>query len=290
LFHNDDSPASNFVDIVAKIDPTSSSSFSTLPRMGRLAQQSARRAWRTMLFAAIILSWALTPSSYRGENRNAIARQIVQGTTDNLVWFTVLCALVSLVLIRIVVVTAISYGLSRYALEMVVRVLVLELIPLTAAVFVALRSTLPDGVELAELRANGGLDKLRASGTDPVQREALPRVLAGVFMVPMLVAVSCITSLVIAYVTIYGFTPWGFAGYTRVVGQVFSPAISIILIVKTMLFSFAVSLIPMASALYDGVSSSLHGRSKAARELASMVRLFSVILLIEVVSLVGNYY
>ena len=43
-------------------------------------------------------------------------------------WFTLLAALVSLVLIRIVVVTAVSYGLSRYALEMVVRVLVLELI------------------------------------------------------------------------------------------------------------------------------------------------------------------
>jgi phospholipid/cholesterol/gamma-HCH transport system permease protein len=261
-----------------------------LNRLNSVARQSITRGWRTISFAAIILSWALTPSSYRGENRRAIEQQIVQGTTQNLLWFTVLCALVSLVLIRIVVVTAISYGLSRYALEMVVRVLVLELIPLTAAVFVALRSTLPDGVELAELRARGELEKLRVNDIDPVQREALPRVLAGVFLVLMLVAVSCITSLVIAYITIYGFTPWAFDGYTRVVGQVFSPAISIILVLKTVLFSLAVSVIPMASALYDGVSTSLHGRSKAARELASMVRLFSVILLIELASLVGNYY
>ena len=35
---------------------------------------------------------------------------------------------------------------------------------------------------------------------------------------------------------------------------------------------------------------SMQSRSKAARELASMVRLFSVILLIEVASLMGNYY
>jgi phospholipid/cholesterol/gamma-HCH transport system permease protein len=110
------------------------------------------------------------------------------------------------------------------------------------------------------------------------------------FLVPMLVAVSCITSLVIAYVTIFGFSPWGFDGYTRVVGQVFNPAISIILLLKTLLFSLAVSVIPIASALYDGVDMTLQGRSKAARELASMVRLFSVILLIEVASLIGNYY
>ena len=43
-----------------------------------------------------------------------------------------LSALISLVLIRIVVVTALSYGLSQFAVQMVVRVLVLELIPTTA--------------------------------------------------------------------------------------------------------------------------------------------------------------
>jgi phospholipid/cholesterol/gamma-HCH transport system permease protein len=263
---------------------------STLNRVNHLALHAIGRMWRTVSFASVIGSFALTASSYRGENRAAIARQLVMGTGQNLLWFTVLCALVSTVLIRIVVVTAISYGLTRYALEMVVRVLVLELIPLTAAVFVALRCTLPDGVELSELRARGELDKLVQQGVDPIQREALPRVLAGVFLVPMLVAVSCITSLIIAYITIYGFSPWGFEGYTRVVGQVFGPAISIILLLKTLLFSLAVSVIPMASALYDGIDTQIRGRSKAARELASMVRLFSVALLIEVASLIGNYY
>ena len=50
------------------------------------------------------------------------------------------------------IVTALSYGLTQYALEMVVRVLVLELIPLTAALFAALRCTIPNGVEIAALR------------------------------------------------------------------------------------------------------------------------------------------
>lgn len=265
-----------------------------LYHLNRVVVRAVRRVGRTITFAGMIGVFALMPSSYRGENRAAIARQLVVGNGQNLLWFTVLCALVSTVLIRIVVVTALSYGLSRFALEMVVRVLVLELIPLTAAVFVAIRCTLPDGIELSELRARGELDRLRAQGIDPVQREALPRVLAGAFLVPMLVALSCITALVIAYLTIYGFTPWGFAGYTRVVGQVFSPAISVILVLKTFLFSLAVSLIPIASALYDGGNAALgtpaYTRSKAARELASMVRLFSVALLIEVLSLIGNYY
>ena len=54
---------------------------------------------------------------------------------------------------RFVVVTALSYGLSKYALEMVVRVLVLELIPLTSAIFVALRCAIPNAAEVYDLRA-----------------------------------------------------------------------------------------------------------------------------------------
>ena len=81
-------------------------------------------------------------------------------------WFTLVCTLVSLVLIRIVLVTAISYGLSTFALEMVVRVLVLELIPLTAAVFVALRCSLPDGLELTEMRASTYAIVARESGVE----------------------------------------------------------------------------------------------------------------------------
>jgi phospholipid/cholesterol/gamma-HCH transport system permease protein len=263
---------------------------STLTRWNGAFASALVRLWRTMSFASVIGAYALSPSSYRGQNRDSIARQLVVGSTQNLLWFTVLCALISTILIRIVVVTAISYGLSRYALEMVVRVLVLELIPLTAAVFVALRCTLPDGVELAELRANGDLDRLRQRGVDPIQREALPRVLAGFFLVPMLVAVSCITALLIAYWSIYGLSPYGFDTYTRVVGQVFKPAITVILLLKTLMLSLAVSVIPMASALDDDSGGRQRGRSKAASELASMVRLFSVALLIEFLSLVGNYY
>jgi phospholipid/cholesterol/gamma-HCH transport system permease protein len=59
-------------------------------------------------------------------------------------------------LIRIVIGHRIKLRPVKYALEMVVRVLVLELIPLTAAAaFVALRCTCLMALELAEMRARG---------------------------------------------------------------------------------------------------------------------------------------
>ena len=92
------------------------------------------------LLGAVALVLAFSPSTYTPAHRHATARQIYLGAWQVLPWFTALATLLSLAIIRIVLVTASSYGLSKFALEMVVRVLVLELIPLAAALFVALRA------------------------------------------------------------------------------------------------------------------------------------------------------
>lgn len=261
-----------------------------LHRGQRRGQRWLANWMRIVRFTLLMATLAISPSSYSRANRHQLARQLVLSSSGNVLWFSVLAALVSLVLIRIVVVTSRSYGLSQFALEMVVRVLVIELIPLTAALFVALRVTLPDGLEFAQLRALGTLDALQRQGVDPVRREFLPRVLAGLFSVWLLAAVSCVTTLVLAYLILYGFTPWALAGYTRVVGQVFNPAVTTILFMKIVFFSFAVALIPMAASYYDGTGAAPRQPPKAAHGLSDMVRLFSVILLVEVASLMGNYY
>jgi len=242
--------------------------------------------WRLLQFAALLLTRALAPSSYRRDNRRMLSEQIVIATTVNLAWFSVVSALISLVIIRIVVVTSTSYGLSRYALDLVVRVLVLELIPLTAALFVALRTTLPAGVEFAQQRLAGD----SPGPLTALRTQFYPRAAAGVFAVWMLAAVSCVTTLVLAYLVMYGFTPWALPGYTRVVGQIFNPAVVLILVLKVVFFSLAVSVIPLASSYYSGASSPLLRRTGAAHGLADMVRMFSVILLVEAASLMGNYY
>ncbi|MBA5687084.1 MlaE family ABC transporter permease [Rugamonas apoptosis] len=238
--------------------------------------------WRLLHFAVRMWGMALSPSSYNSANRPALARQVVQATAPNLLWFTVLSALVSIVLIRIVVVTSQSYGLTRYALALVVRVLVLELIPLTAAGFVALRATLPAGLEFSQRRQH---NHAAAPDADQLRTAFFPRVAAGIFAVWLLAAMSCVLTLALAYLSIYGFTPWALPAYTRAVGQIFTPAVSLILVLKIVFFSFAVGLIPMASSFYDESY-----RGKLTHGLSDMVRLFAVLLLVEIASLMGNYY
>jgi phospholipid/cholesterol/gamma-HCH transport system permease protein len=260
----------------------------------RLARRWLLGWWHVILLGAQILALALSPSSYRRAQRPLLAQHIYVDTAPHLLWFTLIMAIASLIIIRIVVVTAASYQLSAYALEMVVRVLVLELIPMSAALFAAMRATIANGSEIAALRARGDWDALVAAGGEPLSTEVLPRVLAGLFAVVTLAFVSCVLTLFIAYLLVYGFTPWGFASYTHTVGKVFSPPVALIFVLKTFFFGMAVSLIPIASVLHDTRGDAAEPgrarRSRTSAELQALVRMALAVLVIEAASLVGNYY
>ncbi len=267
--------------------PSATTLSDSLARLARRVWSWLLGWWRIVHLAMLLLAMALSPASYDAAARRTLARQIYFGTAPTLLSFSVLTTLISLVLIRIVLVTALSYGLTQYALEMVVRVLVLELIPLTAALFAALRCTIPQSVEIAALRRSGRWDALVRDGIDPLRHEVLPRVSAGMFCALLLAAVSCVVTLVVAYLSVYGFTGSGFAAYTHTVGKVFNPAVSLVFVLKILFLANAVALMPVAAALDD----TRQPRQRAtSAELQGLVRMFLVILLIEAASLVGNYY
>jgi phospholipid/cholesterol/gamma-HCH transport system permease protein len=250
--------------------------------LGRNAARWLVGWWRILHFGAVVGVMALSPGSYSRPQQTAIARHMVLDTAPVLVWFTLLSSLLSVVISRIVVVTALSYGLTQYALEMLVRVLVIEIIPLTAALFVAVRCTLPHGEELAAMRLRGELNRMRDQGLDPMRHEVLPRAVAGLFSVAMLSVLAGAVALVLAYLATYGFTLWALEGYTRTVGRVFDPTVVVVFLLKTLLFSLAVVLVPMGSALHDAT------RSRMSAEVRGLVRLFALVLLIEAASLAVN--
>ncbi|MBC8055044.1 MAG: ABC transporter permease [Rhizobiales bacterium] len=242
--------------------------------------------WHVVKVGALILVLALSPSTYDRSNRSALARHLYLGTAPILPWFALISALVSVVLIRIVIVTAVSYGLSQYALEMVIRVLVLELIPLTAALFVALQVTVPSGAALIRMHARGEFAQQVQQGGDPLRHELMPRVVAGIFAVLMLAAISCLIATLLTYAAVYGFALDGLPGFTRTMGKIFDPGVTMVLALKTLFFSLAVALIPVAAFLRG--QRPLRGGTSP--ELQSLVRLFAAILAIEVVALMSNYY
>lgn len=261
----------------------------------------AQRGWQVLLASVMLLVLAVSPRVYTPAHRAAVARQVMQATWPHVLWFSLGATLLGVVLIRIVVVTAQSYGLSQYALEMVVRVLVLELLPLMAALFVALRWSLPATAQLARTLRKAASPGSPGSPGGPgggggqvpdavswLAQQALPRALAGVFAVWLLAAVSCVLGLLMAYLLVYGWTPWGLDAYTHMVGRVFSPAVTLIFVLKTCAFSLAVAVVPVA-----GLSAPVVWRNPdalRALEMQGLVRMTGLLLLVEVVSLMGNYY
>ena len=243
--------------------------------------------WRMLLLGAVALVLAFSPSTYTRAHRHATSTQIYLGTWQVLPWFTVLAALVSLVIIRIVLVTATSYGLSKFALEMVVRVLVLELIPLAAALFVALRAGLQFNV--ASIAPLAGLQEgeLRSR----LRRSLVAEVSANAFSVLTLAMVSSVIVLVLAYMNVYGLSPWGLGDYTRTVGRVFDPAVTVGFALKTVLFGFAVAVIPAAALveIHRYGTSTAHRHAALSSMQPGAVRLLFVLFVIEAGSLAVKY-
>lgn len=245
--------------------------------------------WRLLLLGSTALVLALSPSTYTRAHRRATSLQIYLAAWQVLPWFTALAALVSLVVIRIVLVTASSYGLSRFALEMVVRVLVLELIPLAAALFVALRAGLKFNVAAleplaADADAAGAAD---AAYTLGLRRVLVAEVSGNAVSVLTLAMVSSIIVLLLAYLNVYGVSPWGLSDYTRTVGRVFDPLVTVGFVLKTVLFGLAVAVIP-AAALVE-IARFGRGDGALAATTSTMqpgaVRLLFVLFVIEAVSL-----
>lgn len=273
------------------------------PTLTRALLQRARTLSQIVQLAATIVALAVTPATYRAPWRTPLALQVVRAAWPLLAWFTLLSAVISVVLIRIVLVGALSLGLSQLALEMLVRVLVIELIPLSAAFAVAMRYSVPAAGELAAARRSGALAALRRdgrAGSDPLRGEIVPRALAGVFAVLLLASASGVVALVLAYLSAHGFSPWGLERYTRLVGQIFSPAVSLVFVLKTLAFAAAVSWVPVGSALHDSASAQARFDQPAGQpqpglpgegaEVLGLVRMFLALLVIETLSLMGNYF
>lgn len=229
---------------------------------------------QVVFWGAQMVVLALSPSTYQGPRKRHILSHIYLSTAPILPWFLALSALMSLVIVRIVWTSALSYGLSGYALEVLTRTLVLELIPLVAALFVALRVTMPGSQTAA---------RLAQQHQGPLLWPLLPRAVAGVVAVFALAILSACVAMVISYVTVYGLSPWGLGAFTEMVGEVFSPDVVVILVVKTLLFALAVSVVPLGAAVINP------SQQLKVAELRAFARLFSALLLIEALSLAGSY-
>ncbi len=245
------------------------------------------RSWRRLLrFGGFATVAALSPSAYGPAARALATQQIYLTAWTVLPAYLAFSALLSLVIIEIVYSTARAYGLAEYALELVLRVLIIELIPLLTALFVALRSGAAIGAEIALMRVSGELEDQEESGSSPLHAELVPRIAAAALSVFSLTTLSIGLAVYLTYALFYGTSVSGFFVFTRVVGHVIDLPILIGTVLKCGLFGLAVALIPLATGL-EAERGEVH--TVPAAVLAGLMKLFLVIGLIEILSLVVKY-
>jgi phospholipid/cholesterol/gamma-HCH transport system permease protein len=244
------------------------------------------RGWeRAVRLAFIVAAAALSPSFYTPRLRATAVKQLYFTVWQVFVPFTLFTALLSMVIVEITIRLARGYGLGVYALELIMRVLTLELLPLLTALFVALRSGSAITTEIALMRVSGALDAMQAKGVDPIEREFLPRVIAASMSVLMLTIMSGAITLGAAYFSMYGLSPWGFDEFSWTLAEVFTPVQLAGITLKTIGFGAAVAVIPIAA----GLSATRDLKSAPVAVLGGMVRLFFALGLIEVLSLAVKY-
>jgi phospholipid/cholesterol/gamma-HCH transport system permease protein len=236
-------------------------------------------------FGAYVIAAALSRATYTPATRDVTLKQIYFTAWQILPLFLLFAVLLEFTLIHIIVAASREFGIARYALDLVLRGLVLEVIPLLTALFVALRSGAAIATEVALMRVTGELEAIEGAGDEPLRVEFVPRVAATMISVLALTILSNALALVIAYGAMYGLTPWGFGEFTRVFGRIFGAASMLGFTVKCLLFGAAVAVVPIAA----GLEATARIKSAPVAVLGGMVRLFFVLGVIEVVALAARY-
>ena len=245
------------------------------------------RSWRRIVrFAGFATAALISPSTYQPATRELAVRQIYYTACQVLFGYLLFAGLLSLVVIEIVFTMAGRYGLAPYSLELMLRVLVLEILPLLTALFVALRSGAAIGAEIALMTVKGEIQDSEEAGQSPLHAELVPRIAGAALSVLSLTTLSCALATALAYIALYGFSAVGEDEFSLVVANVFVPHILMGLILKCLLFGLVVALIPVATGL-EAERDNLGSAPNAV--LGGLVKLFFVIGVIQILSLVAKY-
>ena len=244
------------------------------------------QAWgRAARFGFAVVAAVLSPKLYTPRARIATTRQVYFTAWQVLPGFTLFATLLGVVVVEITLSTARQFALEDYALELIFRALVLELMPLLTALFVALRSGAAISTEIAMMRIGGEFQDLASAGIEPFERDFVPRVTAAAASVFALTTLACVFVVALSYLLMYGASPWGFELFTRTVARVFTPLAIAGFGVKCVAFGVVVAVIPISA----GLDATRDPRTVPVAVMGGMVRLFFALGLIEIAGLALKY-
>ena len=194
--------------------------------------------------------------------------------------FVVMSLLFGSFFIALVFMLVKNYGLVQYLGNIIMGVVVLELAPLITVILLALRSSSAINSEIAVMRVNREMDALEAFHIDPMRYLFVPRIVCFMISVTILSALFAIVVLFSGFVICS--MMFGFSGniYTELLANSASPADLVVFFLKTTLFGFFISVIP----IYNGWKTPYQLTAIPVSVLRGMMGVFVSIVCVEVIT------
>ncbi len=162
-----------------------------------------------------------------------------------------------------------------YAAAVIVQSIILELGPVLTGLLMAGRIGARYAAELGSMRVTEQIDALESLGRNAVTYLVIPRVVAGVVMLPVLVVFSCIIGITAGFLAAQNSLGMTYADFIQGSNLFFRPFDAYYGMIKSLTFGFAVTVVPCYLGLSTKQGAEGVGRSTTAAVVsASVLMLF----------------
>lgn len=252
-----------------------------------LALWSVLRGWgRLLATSAMLLVLLASRTAWQTHKRGELAQEVVRAAWSLLPRFTVGVLLSALLILPLLRSALLPLGLGPLGSEILVRFFLAQILPWACAFALLLEYVLP---QCAMLCRRARRSKYQGESTGPSHpirfMAAQPILLASLLGMGLLFIGNALLLLAVDYGVSHGFHPWALGDHAALIGNIFTPTFSLILVLKMLLFSSCAVVLPLA--VY--VAEFTPDQHNSDVQLRILVRVVLSLALVDVLALLAWY-
>ena len=260
-----------------------------LNKLGRpaLAPWHVLKAWgRLLLASAMLLVMLISRRHRQALQPHDVAHALVRASWPLLPKFMLGFAILTSLVFPLLREALLPLGLAYLENDIAVRLFMAQLLPWACALAMLLTYTLPESARLCR--------QTRKATADPCLSEpghlnrfaaALPTLLAALLGMGMLFMCNALLLLVVNHLVSYGFNPWALDTQATQIGRIFTPAFTLVLVIKMCTFACITALFPLVSYVNDCVRQ----RHNSDMPLRVWVRVVMALMLVDTLAFLAWY-
>jgi len=253
-----------------------------IENIGDRTIKSVSSFYEALKFISICLAHMLNPHSYNPAMRIVLTKQIYFTAIQIIPLFIIMAVFFGSIIIGVVILLAAEYKLQGEIGSIIITFAVDEFSPFFTALLISLRSSTAINTEIAVMNVNNELNTLKEYKIDIIDYLFLPRIIGGIISIISLSILFAFIMLGSGYVITLFYMNMDFHTYKYLLISAIEVKDVLTLLLKSIAFGFAVTIIP----LYSGLKTTKSYTSIPISVLNGMMKLFVAIFLIEVLSLI----